>query len=130
MARDIKLFHTLPPLLVPAIAALVMYGVVLFAPQVLYDADTFWHIAAGELMLDTRQVIHADPFSHTMPGKEWQTHEWFSEILMALAWRAAGWNGVVILGGLAAGAAAALIAGWRSSGAGPCSGCSRCWPPW
>ena len=119
MARDLKLFYSLPPLLVPALAGLVMYTVVLFAPQVLYDADTFWHIAAGELMLDTRQVIHADPFSHTMPGKAWQTHEWFSEILMALAWRAAGWNGIVILGGLATGAAAALIAGWVSRFAPP-----------
>jgi hypothetical protein len=112
MARDLKLFQTLPPLLVPALAALIMYGVVLFSPQVLYDADTFWHIAAGERMLDARAVIHTDPFSHTMPGVEWQTHEWFSEILMALAYRAAGWNGVVMLGGIAAGAAAALIAGW------------------
>lgn len=112
MARDLKLFHSLPPTLIPALAALVMYGVVLFAPQVLYDADTFWHIAAGELMLDARQIIHADPFSHTMPGREWQTHEWFSEILMALAYRLGGWNGVVILGGVTAGAAAALIAGW------------------
>ena len=105
MARDLKLFYTLPPLMIPALAGLIMYTVVLFAPQVLYDADTFWHIAAGELMLDTRQVIHTDPFSHTVPGRAWQTHEWFSEILMALAWRAAAWNGIVVLGGLTAGAA-------------------------
>src|SRR6187549_3447172 len=96
-----------------------MYGIVLFAQQVLYDADTFWHIAAGQLMLDTRQVIHTDPFSHTMPGREWQTHEWLSEILMALSYRAGGWNGVVMLGGVAAGAAAALIAGWVSRFAPP-----------
>ena len=119
MTRDLKLFHTLPPLMIPVLAGLVMYTVVLFAPQVLHDADTYWHISAGELMLDTRQVIHADPFSHTMPGKEWQTHEWFSEILMALAWRAAAWNGIVVLGGLTAGAAAALIAGWVSRFAPP-----------
>lgn len=119
MAKDLRLFETLPPLLVPALAALVMYGVVLFAPQVLYDADTFWHIAAGERMLDTRQVIHTDPFSHTMPGAEWQTHEWLSEILMALAYRAGGWNGVVMLGGLAAGAAAGLLGGWLSRFAPP-----------
>ncbi|HEX5776646.1 MAG TPA: hypothetical protein VFX95_08205, partial [Caulobacteraceae bacterium] len=112
MARDLKLFHTLPPLMIPALAGLVMYTVVLFAPQVLHDGDTFWHIAAGELMLDTRQVIHADPFSHTMPGKEWQTHEWLSEIVMALAYRAAGWNGIVILGGLAAGASALIMGAW------------------
>lgn len=119
MVRDLKLFQTFPSAAVPALAAVIMYGIVLFAGQVLYDADTFWHIAAGELMLDTRQVIHADPFSFSMPGKEWQTHEWFSEILMALAYRAGGWNGVVMLGGVAAGGAAALIAGWLSRFAPP-----------
>jgi len=102
----------LPPLAVPLCAALVMYGAVLFAGQVLYDADTFWHITAGEWMLDHRQVLHHDPFSHSMPGKEWQTHEWLTEILMALSYRAAGWNGIVMLGGLAVGAAAMLTGAW------------------
>ncbi|HEX6858755.1 MAG TPA: hypothetical protein VF138_00945 [Caulobacteraceae bacterium] len=113
MAQD-RLSQLIPPLAVPLAAALVMYGVVLFAPQVLYDADTFWHITAGQRMLDLRQVIHADPFSHTMPGKPWQTHEWLAEIVMALSYRAAGWNGIVILGGLAAGAAAMLTGWWLS----------------
>jgi len=95
-------------------AALIMYGVVLFAPQVLYDADTFWHIAAGEKMLDLRQILHTDPFSHTMPGAPWQTHEWLSEIFMALAYRAAGWNGIVMLGGVGAAAAAFIMGAWLS----------------
>ncbi len=112
MTRDAKPLQGLPPLLVPALAALVMYGVVLFAPQVLNDADTFWHIATGEKMLAAGHVLHADPFSHTMPGAPWQTLEWLSEVLMALAYKALGWNGVVMLGGLAAGATAALLAGW------------------
>ena len=96
------------------LAALVVYGAVLFVPQVLHDADTFWHIAAGERMLQLRQVLHTDPFSHTMPGAPWQTHEWLSEILMALSFRAGGWNGVVMLGAVAAGAAAALVGAWLS----------------
>lgn len=104
--------RAVPPLAVPLLAAAVMYGVVLFLPQVLYDADTFWHIAAGEKMLQLRQVLHTDPFTHTIPGAPWQTHEWLSEILMALAYRAAGWNGVVMLGGLAAGAAAFVVGAW------------------
>lgn len=111
MAQD-RLSQLVPPLAIPLAAAVVMYGVVLFAQQVLYDADTFWHITTGEWMLDHRQVLHHDPFSHTMPGKEWQTHEWLTEILMALAWRAGGWNGVVMLGGFAALATALLTGAW------------------
>jgi hypothetical protein len=101
-----------PPLAVPLAAALVLYGLVLFLPQVLYDADTFWHIAAGEKMLQLRHVLHTDPFSHTVNGKEWQTHEWLSEIAMALAYRAGGWSGVVTLGATAAAAAAFLMGRW------------------
>lgn len=112
MTHDVKPLQGLPPLFVPALAAILMYATVLFAPQVLNDADTFWHIAAGERMIETGKVIHTDPFSHTMPGVEWQTHEWFSEILMGGAFKLLGWNGVVMLGALAAAAAAALIGGW------------------
>lgn len=102
----------MPPLALPLAAALVMYGLVLFTGRVLYDADTFWHITAGEWMLDHRQILHHDPFSHSMPGKDWETHEWLTEILMALAWRAADWNGIVMLGGLAIGLAAIMTGAW------------------
>lgn len=106
--------RVVPPLAVPLLAALVMYAVVAFAPQVLHDGDTFWHIAAGQKMLDLRRVLHTDPFSHTMPGAPWQTHEWLTEILMALSYRLGGWSGVVMLGGLAAGLTAFVMGVWLS----------------
>ncbi|MDD3838605.1 MAG: hypothetical protein PHG43_12285 [Phenylobacterium sp.] len=93
-------------------AVLVVYAVLLFAPQVLNDGDTYWHLAAGEWMLAHRQVLHADPFSYTFAGKPWTTHEWFSEILMALAFRAGGWGGVMALTASAAALAAGLMAGY------------------
>lgn len=106
--------QAIPPLAVPALAALIMYGVVLFLPTVLNDADTFWHIATGEKMLQLHHVLHTDPFSHTVPGREWQTHEWLSEILMALFYRMAGWSGIVILGGLGAAAMTFILGAWVS----------------
>ena len=92
------------------VAVLFTYGVVLFAPAVLNDPDTYWHIEAGRWILDHRAVPHTDPFSFTMAGHPWVAHEWLSEVLMALAYRSLGWDGVVILFGAAAGATVGCLA--------------------
>jgi len=47
----------------PVPAGLVMLAVALFVPGVLNDADTFWHITAGEWMIAHGAVPHTDPFS-------------------------------------------------------------------
>lgn len=95
---------------VPLLAALAAFAVVLFAPQVLNDGDTWWHLATGDWILGHRAVPHADPFSHTMPGAPWQAHEWLSEVLMALAFKAGGWSGLAVLVGGATALAAGLLA--------------------
>lgn len=94
----------------PVLAALAVYAIALFMPQVLNDGDTYWHIAAGDWMLDHRAVLSTDPFSFTRAGVPWQTHEWLSEILMAAAFRAGGWSGLLVLIGGAAALAVGLLA--------------------
>jgi hypothetical protein len=83
-----------------------------FAPAILNDGDTFWHLAAGRWMIAHGAVPATDPFSYTFVGRPWMAHEWLSEVAMAGARRAAGWSGVMLLTGLAAGALAALMGGW------------------
>jgi hypothetical protein len=67
-------------------------------------------VAAGRWILDHRRVPTTDPFSFTYAGHHWVAHEWGSEALMALAYLAASWNGVVLLIGAAAGLAFWMIA--------------------
>lgn len=93
-----------------AIPAILAFAVALFAPQVLGDGDSYWHVAAGQWMLDHHQVIRVDSFSFTFDGKPWDTHEWLSEVVMALAYRAGGWIGVAALTGMAAAAILGLTA--------------------
>jgi hypothetical protein len=93
-------------------AALIAYVVVLFAPQVLNDGDTYWHISAGNWILSHAAVPTNDPFSGSVGGAPWVAHEWLSEVLMALAFGLAGWSGVVMLTGIAAAVTAALLAGF------------------
>ena len=94
---------------VPMVAAIIMAAIVLFAPQVLNDGDTYWHMATGEWILAHGRVPDHDIFSYSRPGAPWVAHEWLSEVLMALALRAAGWGGVLALFALAVGAATWLL---------------------
>src|ERR1700722_18829454 len=91
---------------------IMVAAVVSFAPPVLGDGDTFWHIAAGRWMIAHGAVPTTDPFSFTFVGRPWVAHEWLSEVALAAAWLAAGWSGGMLLGGAAAGALAALMGGW------------------
>lgn len=97
--------------IVQVAAALVALAVVLFAPQVLNDGDTYWHLATGQWMLDHGRVPHEDVFSFPHAGQPWVTHEWLSELLMALAFRVGGWSGLLVLYAAVAAAAGALFAG-------------------
>jgi hypothetical protein len=87
---------------VQVLAMAAIFGVVLFAPPVLLDGDTYWHLAAGDWMIDHRRVLTVDVFSHTYAGRPWLSHEWLAEVAMALSVRLGGWSGLLILCGLAA----------------------------
>jgi hypothetical protein len=84
-----------PGLLLVSLFAVAICTALAWVPKVLGDPDTYWHIAAGEWILDHRQIPHVDPFSYTFAGQPWTAHEWLSEVLLALSFRAAGWAGVM-----------------------------------
>lgn len=46
------------------------------------DPDLWWHLRAGQFILETGAIPHSDPFSFTAQGKEWITHEWLSEVIL------------------------------------------------
>ena len=90
------------PVAAPWIAALAMLSLALFAPGVLNDGDTPMHIGAGNWMIDHRAIPSVDPFSFTRAGAPWVAHEWLAELVMATAFRLAGWSGVLAATALAA----------------------------
>ena len=110
--EDIASFRGIEPFVIAAI--LLGYVIVLFEQPVLNDADTYWHIAAGMWMLDHHAIPHADPFSYTLAGSPWVAHEWLSEAVMALAFRAGGWAGIFILFGAAAATTCGVLARYLS----------------
>jgi hypothetical protein len=95
--------------MLPAISGLLA-TLTAFAPKVMNDGDTWWHVAAGRMMIARRAVLSTDPFSYTFRGAPWFTHEWLSEVLFGGAFNLSGWSGVMLLTGAAAGLTAWLLA--------------------
>jgi hypothetical protein len=99
-------------ILIASLASFAVYVLALLSPAIFNDADTFWHIRAGQWMLAHRTVLTFDPFSLPFAGKPWETQEWLAEIAFAAAFQWLGWSGVAILTGLAMAAATLVLASY------------------
>ena len=93
----------------PDVAATAVLALLLPLTVLLGDADTWWHVAAGQWIVAHGAVPDTDPFSWSMAGQPWAAHEWGAELLMAAAYRLAGWAGVLGLAAIAAALSAALL---------------------
>jgi hypothetical protein len=60
------------------------------------DADTGYHIRAGEWILDHLSIPRLDMFSFHSPPIPWTAHEWLSEVIMALIHQVSGLTGIVV----------------------------------
>jgi hypothetical protein len=94
----------------PILAVAFCMAVVMFQGNVFNDPDTYWHVTAGGWMIDHRQVLHKDVFSYTFAGRPWASHEWLAEVIMAAAFRAGSWIGLMLLFGASFGLAGFLLA--------------------
>ncbi len=84
-----------------AMLALAIFAYLSFSQNLFNDGDTSWHLAAGRLILDTRSVPDADPFSFTFRGHPWVAHEWLAEAVMAAVFRLGAWGALGVLFGFA-----------------------------
>ncbi|MDD5630121.1 MAG: hypothetical protein PHU21_13720, partial [Elusimicrobia bacterium] len=74
------------------------------------DPDTWWHLKAGELIFQTHSIPERDPFSYVLAGRPWTTFEWLFQVVVYLAYAAAGAVGLSALRvGLLAGAFLLLL---------------------
>jgi len=64
------------------------------------DPDFWWHLRIGRWMLDNGRLPSSDIFTFTVPGHLWTDHEYLTEILMWLVYRAAGTAGLSLAFGL------------------------------
>ncbi|MGN5478969.1 hypothetical protein ACTMU2_24320 [Cupriavidus basilensis] len=94
---------------------LSIFGMCLFSilsfigVRLLNDADTLWHIAAGNWILSHQAVPTTDPFSFAFHGEKWIPHEWMAEVILAICYACFGWAGPVLATALATSIALTIL---------------------
>ena len=117
-------------------AAVLFLGLLAMTARPATDPDLWWHLRAGQWMVETGRVPHSDPFSFTRAGEPWVAHEWLSEVLFYALWKLGGPAALILFSALATtagflilyfrcptqphwAAAAVVVAAWASA---PCWG--------
>lgn len=68
----------------PLWMAATLAGVLPIAFHRMHAQDIWWHLSAGELMLDRHSLPRVDPWSFSRAGQPWVNHEWFADLLFAV----------------------------------------------
>lgn len=76
--------------------ALFLALVFLYSVNQLKESDSFYHLKAGEVIWETKQIPHADIFSYTAAGRPWIAHEWLAELIFFGAYRLGGFWGLIV----------------------------------
>ncbi|HEY9288947.1 MAG TPA: hypothetical protein VIT43_13095 [Candidatus Dormibacteraeota bacterium] len=57
---------------------------VIAAVQPVTDPDFWWHLTTGNWILSHHAIPHQDLYTFTVAGHRWITHEWLSEVILAV----------------------------------------------
>jgi len=101
-AEQIEMLAASPPTLLALVNLRRIFPIVLFtgvaslAVQHTVDPDMWWHLRTGELIVSSG-IPRQDVFSYTASANEWVAHEWLSQVVMWLTYRAGGLVALMIL---------------------------------
>lgn len=73
-----------------------LVAVFLLAAFKMYEPDSWWHLKTGELIARSGFIPHVDPFTYTVAGAPWTSHQWLAEVIFYLVFAAAGPAGLII----------------------------------
>jgi hypothetical protein len=99
--------------------AIIAFFAVALLPRAtwpLIDPDVWWHIRAGEEVLQTGRVPRVDSWSLTAFGQPWTSQDWLSNVLLALGHRLGDWGWTLLSLGAAAMVVAAFAVLWSAVG--------------
>jgi hypothetical protein len=65
----------------PNTSDIVFLVILVVALTPICSYDVWWHLEAGEIIVETGAIPTSDPFSFTSEGKPWIAHEWLSEVI-------------------------------------------------
>jgi hypothetical protein len=64
------------------VVAILFVALFAMAVRVPVDTDTWWHLAAGRVTLESGKILRTDLFSHTRYGSDWVNHSWLSQVIL------------------------------------------------
>lgn len=79
------------PRLVIAITFIALFAM---AVRVSFDTDTWWHLRAGQWIVEHQAIPQTDPFSHTRTGADWQYMAWIVQVPMYWLFTTFGYAGL------------------------------------
>jgi len=88
-------------------------GVSLLFVSKLGAYDLWWHLRAGEMILQGGGVPHSDPFSFTAYGQPWTYHSWLSGVVLCCVYRLGGLPALTLL--RAALVTCSLMLAWQAA---------------
>ncbi|MEJ2564015.1 MAG: hypothetical protein P8Z42_15240 [Anaerolineales bacterium] len=66
------------------------------AVRISIDSDTWWHLAAGKVIVETGEIIREDPFSLTRQGQPWNYPGWLAQIILYGTYEWLGYQGLIL----------------------------------
>ena len=76
--------------------AVLLFTFAVFAFVPANDPDFGWHLAAGKYYIEELSLPDRDIFSHTMPSYRWVNHEYLTDAVVYILYRAGG-NTTIVL---------------------------------
>jgi hypothetical protein len=73
---------------------ITILAVFAMSARISVDTDTWWHLRAGQWMVENRAMPQTDPFSHTRYGEPWQYPGWLVEAPMYWIYQVFGPGGL------------------------------------
>ena len=73
---------------------IVFLAIFAMAARMSVDTDTWWHLRAGQWIVEHRAVPQVDPFSYTRLGDAWQYPGWIVEVPMYWIYEISGPGGL------------------------------------
>lgn len=77
--------------------AVVMLLCAAFCCTQLAEVDYYWHLLAGQQILERHAVPRVDDFTFTSAGRPWIDLHWLFQVILASVERMAGWSGLDLL---------------------------------
>lgn len=76
------------------VVAIVFVSIFALAARVPTDSDTWWHLRAGQVTLESGRILQTDLFSHTREGADWVNHSWLSQVILFWLFKALSYAGL------------------------------------